>query len=215
MPRTRKPVDHSPIPCTHCGEVFKPKRKNRTRCYNDECLRERNRIKVNKYRHRFEQRTGHAYSYSQRSEGHHERLLITNTQDQRSPLRKAYEDSDATAFFSELLNLCDLDTDCWVWTKATAGNYPVAGFGSGGGFTHRLSLEMSIGKPLGVLAAHHACANTRCVNPMHLEPATAAENTLEMIARHSYLNRIAELEKAVSDMNPNHEVLNLVSTEGY
>ena len=71
---------------------------------------------------------------------------------------------------------------------------------------------MVLGPRNEVTHAHHKCANTACVNPNHLEPATAAENSLEMLARNSYLARIAELEGVIAELAPGHEVLTRVPT---
>ena len=73
-----------------------------------------------------------------------------------------------------------------------------------------MSLEAKHEAPLGSQAAHHICANTKCVNPEHLQPVTHRDNIAEMLARHSYLKRIAELEEAIKELAPNHEVLNRV-----
>lgn len=44
---------------------------------------------------------------------------------------------------------------------------------------------------------HHKCGNSYCVQPDHLQLASAAENTLEMLGRKSYEARIAYLEEQV------------------
>lgn len=113
-------------------------------------------------------------------------------------------------FFAALIADCDTDsaTGCWTWDRpGSKFGYPVTRFGAKNVALHRASLEMAEGRTLGVLHAHHICANTMCVNPSHIEPATAADNTLEMMARNSYMARIAELEAAIADMAPGHEVL--------
>lgn len=134
--------------------------------------------------------------------------------DLRSPLRKGYEDNNKTMFFAALKTDCNINeaTNCWEWKRRTKSGYPTTTWSNKSISLHRASLEMSEGKPLGVLAAHHKCANTTCVNPEHLEPATAADNNLEMNARNSYIARIAELERALSAVAPGHEALNRVPT---
>lgn len=134
--------------------------------------------------------------------------------DMRSPLRKGYEDNNKTMFFAALKADCNIneETNCWEWKRRTNSGYPTITWSNKSISLHRASLEMSEGKPLGVLAAHHKCANTTCVNPEHLEPATAADNNLEMNARNSYIARIAELERALSAVAPGHEALNRVPT---
>ena len=49
--------------------------------------------------------------------------------------------------------------------------------------------------------------NTMCVNPDHLQPVTYRDNIAEMLARSSYISRIAELEKALADISPEHPIL--------
>ena len=130
-------------------------------------------------------------------------------------MRRGYETNDADLFFTALIADCEHgnQAECWEWTRIKSKQwYPLARFGKRNILLHRASLEMSEGKPLGVLHAHHKCANPACVNPNHLEPATAADNALEMLARNSYIARIAELERALSAVAPGHEALNRVPT---
>ena len=138
-----------------------------------------------------------------------------HSQWQWSDLRRGYETNNADLFFTALISDCDTTghTDCWEWGRArNKQGYPLARFGRRNVLLHRASLELSEGRPLGVLHAHHKCANTACVNPNHLEPATAADNALEMLARNSYMARIAELEAALAGVAPGHEALNRVPT---
>lgn len=99
---------------------------------------------------------------------------------------------------------------CWEWQKLDRVGYPRLTVGAKEVRMHRLVLETKYEAPLGEQAAHHKCANTKCVNPEHLQPVTHRENTAEMLARHSYLDRIAELEEVIKEIAPNHEVLNRV-----
>lgn len=70
---------------------------------------------------------------------------------------------------------------------------------------------MKHGSPLGTQQSHHVCANTMCVNPEHLQAATHVENIAEMKARRSYEARIAELEAALMDIDPEHPLLDRVA----
>lgn len=44
----------------------------------------------------------------------------------------------------------------------------------------------------------------------HLEPVTHRDNTAEMLARHSYLARIAELEEALASIDAGHPLLQVI-----
>ena len=127
-----------------------------------------------------------------------------------SPLRYAYEHGDNAGIIDALRDGSTITpSGCWEWKRIKDG-YPRAVFGTKWVAVHRLSLEAKHGAPLGEQAAHHVCANTKCVNPDHLQPVTHRENSAEMLARNSYLKRIAELEEVIKEINPNHEILNRI-----
>jgi hypothetical protein len=70
---------------------------------------------------------------------------------------------------------------CWIWTGATTSHgYGNASTGAKRGLrmvpAHRLSFETLVA-PVGVLVLDHLCAVKSCVNPLHLDPVTSAENT--------------------------------------
>jgi hypothetical protein len=131
----------------------------------------------------------------------------------RSPLRRALESRSypETVKHIKAKVAFKADTGCWEWlstSRAKKGgkSYPTTPWS--GEPVHRLVLEAKHGKPLGSQHAHHICANTMCVNPDHLQPVTHRENAAEMLARHSYLKRIRDLEHALAQANPNHPLLN-------
>jgi hypothetical protein len=127
---------------------------------------------------------------------------------QRGQLRAAWEDQDHTAFINAVQAKTIADKQgCWVWQGKTKSGYPEAILGGRYVAIHRAVLEAKHGAPLGSQAAHHMCANRGCVNPEHLQPVTHRDNIAEMLARHSYLNRIKELEQALKDLAPNHQLL--------
>lgn len=68
---------------------------------------------------------------------------------------------------------------CWQWTgsKQQQG-YGFFWNGERSVVAHRASYEMFVGPIPEGLQLDHLCRNTSCVNPQHLEPVTAQENTL-------------------------------------
>lgn len=130
----------------------------------------------------------------------------------RSAIRAAYEDQDWLGLIAAIrADSSETPAECWEWSRQSKDNYPVIQIGTKFHQVHRLSLEAKHGKPLGVLAAHHKCANSMCVNPDHLQPVTHRENMAEMIARNSLEARISELEGALAALAPHHPTLNRIS----
>lgn len=72
---------------------------------------------------------------------------------------------------------------CWIWT-AGVGNHGYGRLRKRVGdntieiLAHRYSYERFVGPIPDGLTIDHLCRVRRCVNPMHLEPVTRAENTL-------------------------------------
>ena len=130
----------------------------------------------------------------------------------RSLIRAAYEDNDWPALIEAIKASASVTSDgCWEWSRKSRDNYPVVVIAGKWHQVHRLSLHGKHGKPLGVLAAHHKCANSMCVNPEHLQPVTHRENVAEMLARNSLESRIKELEDALHGVCPDHQALNCIS----
>lgn len=130
----------------------------------------------------------------------------------RGPLRVAIEDGDYRMMVRELGNRTVRDENgCWIWQgRINSKGYPQGGNKWANTSIYRLVLEVKHGAPLGSQAAHHACGVTSCINPDHLVPVTHAENMAEMLARKSYVTRIAELEEALAEIDPGHPLLNRV-----
>lgn len=133
----------------------------------------------------------------------------------RSSLRAAIEDGDHASTLTAIkAKTSTTSSGCWEWQGITKGGYPVARIGSRDVAVHRAALEASMGAPLGKQAAHHRCANSRCVNPAHLQPVTHAENAAEMLARTYLVSRVRDLESALSSLAPGHPLLTEVGIKG-
>ena len=130
----------------------------------------------------------------------------------RGPLRVALESGDHIGVIAAVRERSTVTpSGCWEWAGMRNRNgYPVVRFSRRSLAVHRLVVEAKHGAPLGSQAAHHKCANTSCVNPDHLEPATFADNTLEMMSRQAYVARIAELEAALALACPSHPLIHRI-----
>lgn len=68
---------------------------------------------------------------------------------------------------------------CWIWIASrTDLGYGKFGVGTALGWVgaHRFAYELLAGPIPAGLTLDHLCRNTSCVNPVHLEPVTSAEN---------------------------------------
>ena len=138
--------------------------------------------------------------------------LAATWRNQRGDLRAAVEDGDHSATLAAILADCVVDdAGCWIWQRVTKAGYPIVVLNRKQNLVHRLSLEAKHGAALGSQPAHHMCAVTQCVNPDHLQPVTHRDNIAEMLARHAYLDRIAELEDALASLSPHHPLLALIA----
>ena len=95
-------------------------------------------------------------------------------------------------FMSHVITSND-PAECWEWTanrcRGAYGHFSVNGQTVK---AHRWIYEAVVGPiPEGLQIRHH-CDNPDCVNPAHLEPGTAADNTADKMERGRMPNRQGE-----------------------
>lgn len=89
---------------------------------------------------------------------------------------------------------------CWSYMNRVRDNYSNCYYAGTSWKAHRLSYHLHTRDDITNLPIHHKCANKWCVNPNHLEKASTAENTLEMMGRKAYEAEITALSKRISEL---------------
>jgi hypothetical protein len=74
---------------------------------------------------------------------------------------------------------------CWEWQGKLNQGYGVVWDSGRVRQAHRFAWELLRGAIPDGLTLDHLCRNRRCVNPGHLEPVTAVENTMRGQAPHA------------------------------
>lgn len=151
-------------------------------------------------------------SYLRRREGLKEGVAAREPIDQRSALRRAIEESDYEAAYSELKAKTANGDGCWLWHRENKQGYGVVKYHRGGRtvshLAHRLMYQAYHRTEIApAQVVHHTCANRLCINPDHLQLIDQHSNVAEMLERNYYLNRIEELEQALAAIAPNHSLL--------
>lgn len=91
----------------------------------------------------------------------------------------------------------DPDTECWHYPIVNDRGYPYTYHDGKWMGAHRVVFMLTGNTLLPGEPVHHKCGTIDCVNPAHLQKATAIENNLEMQQRNAMLRRIDELEEAL------------------
>jgi hypothetical protein len=136
--------------------------------------------------------------------------------DTRGPMRKAIEDRNYEELFVQLKNRVSEINSCWVWDGRLRRGYGVVQYTKKASpetknvqlQAHRLMYEAyhrTKITPGSVI--HHTCANCACIHPNHLQMIDPQSNNAEMLERRYYQKRISELECALSELDPRHELL--------
>lgn len=124
------------------------------------------------------------------------------------PIRLAWE-KDPDSLLESIRDHCTLtEKECWVpsWTDESYPYFSIPGINETQ--LHRITITLFKRPPKDSLEqAHHACANTRCVNPEHLQWLSPHDNLAEMKERGRYTLRIQRLEQALYEISPNHPLL--------
>jgi hypothetical protein len=99
--------------------------------------------------------------------------------------------------------------DCLLFKAEWTQKYPRVRVGEQEYSAHRVVFEDFNGPVPPGCTIHHTCANTKCVNPLHLQRAHRADNTLEMLARKDYEAEIARLQLRIVELEAQLEGANL------
>lgn len=79
---------------------------------------------------------------------------------------------------ARVLSHVEYDNDCWIWTGATNDRgYAVMTSNKQSVYAHRLTHWIVVGPVPEGHVLDHLCRRPACVNPLHTEAVTSAENT--------------------------------------
>ena len=87
--------------------------------------------------------------------------------------------------------------ECLLWHPEHKADYGKVMYQGSQTLVHRVVFQHFYDLEDG-FQVHHKCANTRCVNPEHLQRTSHAENTGEMLARKDYEAEITFLKEKVA-----------------
>jgi len=92
------------------------------------------------------------------------------------------------------------DGDCLLFGTSQVNRYPQVRVDNANATAHRVVFRsMNPDAPKGA-PVHHKCGNSYCVKPDHLQLASCAENTLEMLGRRAYEAEISHLKARIAEL---------------
>lgn len=108
-------------------------------------------------------------------------ILCAETKEEREEIKDKYASLDKVAplFWALVVK----SEGCWLWQGGRRGDYGVFSFLGRSWAAHRLSWELSYGKPPGEYYICHKCDTPLCVNPGHLFMGTLADNMHDKIVK--------------------------------
>ncbi len=122
-----------------------------------------------------------------------------------TPLRPKLRMDSAPWTKESMIAASDLEGECLIFGKYQKQKYAFVWVDQDIGrkrqiLAHRHMYWLHTGEDIEGKTVHHKCANARCVNPSHLQLASKAENTLEMLARRDYEAEIARLQLRIIEL---------------
>jgi hypothetical protein len=95
----------------------------------------------------------------------------------------------------------DANSGCWLWRGALTGTgYPMVSIKGRVRGAHRIAMEIAHGPQPRHIHACHKCDTPACVNPRHMFPGTAMQNTADMYTKgrnHKWRRDDGEHSRAV------------------
>lgn len=134
--------------------------------------------------------------------------MVRNGESLDMPLRVSIQDPRARIeYYSAPRN----ENGCRLWTGSQTGTgygqtYPPP-WGTSRK-AHRLAYELANDVRLTPdQVVHHKCGVSLCVEPEHLQIVEPHENSAEMLERNRLYARVNVLERALAELDPEHELL--------
>jgi hypothetical protein len=108
---------------------------------------------------------------------------------------------------AELFSRTNKNGECLEYmANGIVKKYATVGWKGGSEGVHRIVYALHYGEDISGAQIHHSCANSACINPEHLQRASAANNTLDMLARKDYEAEIARLRLRIVELEAKLEM---------